>query len=290
MMNASITNRILPILASAVLAAIMGCSTPQEFTGLEVSFAVMGNTSPASPFTGCAEKLEDVYRAINRDNPMLVIHTGDIIQGGTEAMGITVKDVERQYGDYLMQKKTLRPIFHLLAGEKDMYNGSLSLFTRYTGERLYYSFNYGSAHFILLHILNKDHRLSPDQNQWLRRDLERYRDDDAIFIFSHYPIMAPPQSGLKFTDGEELHRLFMKYPVKAVISGSTRNPYEFDRDGIKYAVAGCFGYTYEDWHWSYNQYYIVTYDGAKTVIRGVRVNFPGNSYRPKMIKDDPEKK
>ena len=52
----------------------------------------------------------------------------------------------------------LRPILHILAGEKDLYNGSLELFNQYTGEKLFYSFNYGNAHFILLHVLNSRHR------------------------------------------------------------------------------------------------------------------------------------
>ena len=275
---------------AAAIAVLTACATPQPGPMPEITFAVMGNTSPASPFTGTAEKLEDVYRALNKDNPLFVIHTGDIIQGGTAQMGITMKDVERQYGDFVMQKKVLRPIFHVLAGERDMYNGSLALFARYTGERLYYSFNCGNIHFILLHILGRDHRLSPEQMAWLRSDLERHKDDSAIFVFSHYPVMAPPQAGTRFVDGEELHKLFVKYPVRAAFAGALRAQYEIEKDGIKYETAGCFGFTYEDWHWSYNQYYLVTFDGSKTAVRGVRVNFPANSYRPKVIKDDPEKK
>lgn len=292
-MNLSKHKRINPARAAALAAALAlltACSTPQQEPMQFVTFAVMGNTSPASPFTGEAEKLEFVFKTLNRENPMLIIHTGDIIQGGNESMGITLKDVERQYQNFQMQKKVLRPIIHILAGRKDLYNGSLSLFKRYTGEKLYYSFNYGSAHFILLHILNRDHKLSPEQSRWLKRDLEANREHGPIFIFSHYPIMAPPQAGTRYADGEELHRLFKEYPVKAVIAGSTRGLYEFEKDGIRYAAAGCFGYTFEDWHWSYNQYYLVNYDGAKVSLRGVRVSFPANSYRPKIMKDEPEKK
>jgi hypothetical protein len=272
---------------TAALAVIVSCAAPQQLPMQEVTFAVMGNTSPASPFTGQAEKLEYVFKTLNKENPMLVIHTGDIVQGGNESMGITLKDIERQYENFRVQRKVLRPILHILAGEKDLYNGSLSLFTRNTGEQLYYSFNYGNAHFILLHILNKDHRLSQEQKRWLKRDLEINREHGPIFIFSHYPVMAPPQAGTRYADGDELHALFKQYPVKAVIAGSTRALYEFEKDGIKYAVAGCFGYTYEDWHWSYNQYYLVGYDGGKVTLRGVRVNFPANSYRPKMMMEEP---
>jgi len=283
------TTRTFAALLAALLIAA-GCAAPQQKPGHEIKFVVMGNTSPASPFTGHAEKLEFVYQTINQENPVMVIHTGIIIQGGNEWMGVTRKDIDRQYETFLEQKKVLRPIIHILAGEKDLYNNSLDLFTQYTGERLYYSFNYGNIHFILLHVLSRDHRIDRDQMKWLKRDLETNRYAAAIFVFTHYPVLSSPQSGIRHKDGDELHKLFVQYPVKAVISGNLKNTYEYDRDGIRYTAAGCYGYNYEDWHWSYTQYYVATYDGTKLNIKGVRVNFPGNAYRPKVFKDEPEKK
>ncbi|HOT45731.1 MAG TPA: metallophosphoesterase [Spirochaetota bacterium] len=283
-----ITRTIRALLAALLVAA--GCAAPQQKPGHEIKFVVLGNTSPASPFTGYAEKLEFVFQAINQENPMMVIHTGNIIQGGTEWMGVTRNDIDRQYETFLGQKKLLRPLIHILAGEKDLYNNSLELFTRYTGERLYYSFNYGNIHFILLHVLSRDHRIDRDQIKWLKRDLETNRYAAAIFVFTHYPVLSSPQSGIRHKDGDELHRLFVQYPVKAVISGSVKNTYEYDKDGIRYAAAGCYGYNYEDWHWSYTQYYVAAYDGTKLNLKGVRVNFPGNAYRPKVFKDETEKK
>lgn len=283
-----ITRTILSLLASLLIAA--GCAAPQQKPGHGIKFVVMGNTSPASPFTGYPEKLEFVFQTINQENPMMVMHTGNIIQGGSEWMGVTRKDIDRQYEKFIEQKKTLRPIIHILAGEKDLYNNSLDLFKKYSGERLYYSFNYGNIHFILLHVLSRDHRIDRDQMKWLKRDLETNRYAAAIFVFTHYPVLSSPQSGIRHKDGDELHGLFVQYPVKAVISGSLKNTYEYDRDGIRYTAAGCYGYNYEDWHWSYTQYYVATYDGTKLTMKGVRVNFPGNTYRPKVFKDEPEKK
>lgn len=276
------------ILAALLMAA--GCTVPLQKPGHEVKFVIMGNTSPASPYTGFAEKLEFVFQTINQENPVMVIHTGNIIQGGADWMGITRKDIDRQYEIFLQQKKVLRPIIHILAGEKDPYNKSLDLFERYTGERLYYSFNYGNIHFILLHVLHRDHRIDPEQMKWLKRDLETNRYAAAIFVFTHYPVLSSPQSGIRYHGGDELHKLFVQFPVKGVISGSIKNSYEYEKDGIRYAAAGCYGYNYEDWHWSYVQYYVATYDGTRFNLKGVRINFPGNSYRPKIFKEEPEKK
>jgi hypothetical protein len=279
----------LTLLAIMALTAA-NCSVPQQKPGHEVTFAVTGNTSPASPFTGYPEKLEQVFGSINADNPMFVIHTGNIIQGGPGDVGITANDITRQYQMFLQQKKSLRPILHILAGERDIYDGSLELFSQFTGEKFYYSFNYGNAHFILLHILNGKHAMDNEQRKWLERDLETHRYDAAIFIFSHYPILSSPQSGIRYRDGDKLHELFARYPVKAVFSGSVKNLYEYEKDGIRYTAAGCFGFNSEDWHWSFNQYYIVRYDGGKLAVRAVRVNFPAGAYRPKIIQEAPEKK
>lgn len=280
---------IAAILTAAIIAAA-SCAEPQQKPAHEIKFVIMGNTSPASPFTGFAEKLEFVYQTINQENPVMVIHTGNIIQGGAESMGITRKDIDRQYEIFLQQKKVLRPIIHILAGEKDLYNGSLALFREYIGKKLYYSFNYGNIHFIILHLLSKDHRIDGEQMKWLLRDLETNRYAAAIFVITHYPVLSSPHSGMRHQDGDELHRLFVQYPVKAVISGSVKNSYDYEKDGIRYAAAGCFGFNYEDWHWSYSQYYVATYDGARLTLKGVRVNFPGNAYRPKIMKDEAEKK
>ena len=286
-MQPRIIKRIMiPLLTAALLPAIFSCAGPETRQPGELSFIIIGNTSPASPFTGHPEKLSYVFKSIKQENAFLVIHTGNIIQGGSDSVGITVQDITRQFAAFIRDRDSLRAVIHILAGEKDLYNGSLDLFSHFTGEKLFYSFNYGSVHFVLLHILNKKHAVSPEQMKWLKRDLEKHRNDSAVFILSHFPIQSPPPSGIKYQDGEELHALFKEYPVKAAISGYSNNLSEFDKDGIRYIAAGCFGYNYEDWHWNYNQYYIAHFDGSKLTVKGIRVNFPADSYRPKIIKDE----
>ena len=273
-MQVCISKRKISALIAAVSITAASCAAPQQKSAHEVEFIVMGNTSPASPFTGRPEKLEKVFRSINQENPVLVIHTGNVVQGGLESAGITTNDVARQYVQFLQEKKILRPILHVLAGEKDLYENSLELFKHYIAEKLYYSFNYGNAHIIILHVLNGRHRLDPVQMKWLRHDLEKHRYDAAIFIITHYPVISSPYSGIRYQGGDELHSLFVQYPVKAVISGSMKSMYEYEKDGIRYITAGCFGFNNEDWHWSYNQYYIIRYDGVRVTAKGIRVNFP----------------
>jgi hypothetical protein len=270
-----------------LLLTVLGhanCSSAGRKPFQEVKFIVLGNTGPASPFTGFSAKLSSVYKSINHENIVLVIHLGNMVHGGHDWMGITKIDVERQYRMAFMHNKSLTPILHMVAGEMDKYNGTTELFEHFISKKLFYSFNYADSHFILLNITNKDHALSPEQKKWLNEDLEIYKKSPAIFVFSHYPITSSQQSGIRYQDGEELHALFARYPVRAVISGGAKTFLDFERDAIRYIVAGCYGYNDENWHSKYNQYYIAHYDGFNFTIKGVKMNFQG-TLKPKISRD-----
>jgi hypothetical protein len=265
--------RKIVLQAVIFLLILTHCTTLPQKPAPDVKFIIIGNTSPASPFTGDAVRLPEVFRSMNHEDPVLVIHTGNIIQGGYEWMGVTKRDVIRQYRNVIEQTRILTSAIHILAGEKDRLNDSLELFKHYIGKSLYSSFNYGDSHFILLHIIDGDQKMSPDQMQWLREDLKRNENSPAIFIFSHYPILSFSQNVTQFDEGSKLHKLFIRYPVKAAISGASRIFYEHEKDNILYIEAGCYGFNANDQYWNYYQYYIGHYHGNGFSIHGVRVNF-----------------
>ena len=257
-----------------LIILLMSCAAPEHRPGHEVRFIVIGNTSPVSPFTGYPERLPFVFKSMGLENIVLAIHTGNLIHGGNEWMGITRKDIVRQYQNVLRHKNMNIAVTHILAGEMDQFNGKNDFFEQFIGTKLFYSFNYADSHFILLNILNKDHLLTLGQMRWLENDLEAHKNDSAIFVFSHYPVISSPQSGIRYEGGEALHALFIRYPVKAVISGYMKNYSEYEKDTVRYIDAGCYGFNNEDWQPGFNQYYIARYDGINFTIKGVKVNFP----------------
>lgn len=272
--------------AAFFAAALIGCAGAAPRGEREIDFVVIGNTAPSSPFTGHPEKLDDTYRSINRENPALVVHTGNLVEGGDEESGIMEKDVARQYRDFLLKREILGPVMHAAAGERDAYNGSLDLFREYVEANLCYSYSYGPVRFIILKILRGDDVLAPEEMAWLKRDLRASRSAGAIFVFSHYPVLASSRSGMRHVQGEELHALFAHHGVKAAFSGRGRGLQEHERDGIRYVNAGCFGFNYEDPHWNFNQYYRVRYRDGELSLRGVKVKFPPGSYRPRTRPDE----
>ena len=139
------------ILITVLLTGIIcfGCSTAKPVTE-SASFALLGNTSPGSPFSGFNKSLQGTLNEIVRYKPQIIIHTGDAVYGGSEEDGILEKDVKRQLNIFFPLLRSLNTAVYTIPGERDYYNGSSALYLEFSGKRSHYSFNYGSIHFICL--------------------------------------------------------------------------------------------------------------------------------------------
>ncbi|MCP4137918.1 MAG: hypothetical protein GY754_43550 [bacterium] len=250
------------------------CSGSTRSEPVPLRFIIFGNTNPASPFTGNAENLPRVISYINMENPALVIHSGNIIHGGYEWMGIKEADLVRQYKNFNSKTALLTPTLYTIAGEKDLFNDSIDLYKKYTGKYPNYSFNYSNNHLVVLSAGKKTKNLTSEYDiQWLKNDLERHKDSSAIFVFTHHPLFYYSRQKLRGPKAEELHQLFRKYPVKAVFSGSVPGYHEISKDSIRYIIAGCGGYTKEEKYLTRTQYYIITFNGKTLRISPKSVTF-----------------
>lgn len=264
-----------------VIASIMlfSCAGSQGSVPAGLRFALTGSTSPESPFIGKNEALPALFRRINEDNPVFVAHLGDIIHGGRDWMGITEKDLDRQYRDFRDAAYALNPILFTVKGEKDVLNSSAANYHRHTGRKAYYSFNYGNCHFIVLDTCDPSPcAMGNAQAKWLKADLRRYRRHPAIFIFSHHPLVKNPKADE--TGGDDpgycgslagLHDLFREYPVKAVMSGHQGGFFEEKKDKILYVTAGCDfagrAGKGQPKRKDANQYYLVDFTGGEVTIQ-----------------------
>ncbi|MCX7678183.1 MAG: metallophosphoesterase [Spirochaetes bacterium] len=220
---------------------------PKDNSPLEFRFAITGNTFAESPFRGKNELFETLVKHLNSENPIWVIHLGDIVHGGKKWMGISAQDLERQYRDVKNCVYKLKPLLFTVKGEKDMLDASSDYYLHYMGRKSHYSFNYGPIHCIVLDNCEEGTpSISQLQINWLMRDLWRNRKKEAIFVFAHYPFFDfDVPSGLTKDEcmppklAEALHSLFIAYPVKMVISGHRTSFSRTVKDGIEYIVAGC---------------------------------------------------
>jgi acid phosphatase type 7 len=228
-------------------------------------FAVIGNTYPESPFQVTGERLRDIVKEINKDNPVFIIHIGDMIFGGRDSVGIKRDDIDRQFSRFFRCASALGPAMYTVIGDKDLFNGSSEMHARYSKCRPYYSFNYGRLHFIILNSTDKTPgEIGSEQFGWLAGDLTAYKDSPAIIVFIHHPVIVPKKAGLSSEqhickDPDRLHKILEKYPVKAVISGELSAFYQERKGGIDYFILGCGGYNESDRYKNYINYYIIDY-------------------------------
>lgn len=258
----SLALRIAP---AAIALFLSACGTGIYRGDHAFRFALMGNTNPDSPFQQPDKRVRQIVDQLNRDNPVFVTHLGNIVFGGKDWMGFSAKDVRDQYRHYRNQIKFLRPLIFTTKGELDTFNDSAEIYTAFTRRPCYYSFNYAGLHCIVLDTTDgKPGTIGQAQMKWLTAELERYREGIGIIVFAHHPLVIPGKNAhlpgvTTGADGEKLHELFRKYPVKAVFTTHRTAAAQGSRDGILYCIAACGATPSTSWQKGSITYYVVDY-------------------------------
>lgn len=252
-----ISSLIFAIIAAALICA--GCAASQPVTQ-SVRFIIFGNTRPESPFQGFTEGLDTVLGSIEGERSGIVIHTGNSVYGGSETQGIIARDVERQMQIFFPMIKRIPAAVYTVPGETDFFNGNLDLYIKHSGRPPYYSFNYGSIHFITLSTNSGiDNMIDSAQMNWLKEDLEKSGRYSAIFVITYHPVFTEEKiKGKSTLKNLMLMELFIKHKVRAVFSGKDDKYSSSYYGGVDYYVTGCGGYNDKKDNKKKFQYYLVT--------------------------------
>ena len=212
------------ILFCLVILAFNGLSCGKKVyrENVHLRFVLFGNTNPESPFTRSFKGIKPLIRSINETNPAFVIHTGNLIHGGYQWMGINKNDVDIQYKNFYFLANKLNSPLYTVYGEKDSFDGASDLYLKYTGRHVYYSFNYGPFHFVVLNnikSLSKQERKK--QAQWFKKDIELNRDSSLIFVIAHEPFYSPSGGQLKSGVEADFYKFLEKNRINYVISGGS---------------------------------------------------------------------
>ena len=219
------------------------------------TFIVTGNTYPESPFIGFTETIPLLVSRITEENPLFVVHTGNMIQGGSERVGIIEKDITRQFALFTASFKDLPVPLYTLAGERDLHNASAGLYENRLKRELCYSCTISGVHMVFLNTLIDENSPANLKNTlaWLKNDLKSARGGRVI-VFTHYCPFARKGTD-RFTWSGPVHGLLKGHPVSAVISGSEPAYYTLEKDGVRYINTGCGGFNKEDRCYRCSQYY-----------------------------------
>ncbi|MGE5532216.1 MAG: metallophosphoesterase family protein [Bacteroidota bacterium] len=205
-------------------------------------FCVFSDTQTA----GDPQRKQTVSRlakAMAAERPEVVLAAGDLIDGSSTASGQL-----RQYYDFFQLIKPLQSLgpvsFAAAPGNHDTAGGMYSVWQQLFGRR-YYSFNLGSAHFVILDSQQPGQygRVEGAQWDWLCKDLTEAQGSSLIFVVIHqplFPVSVHRGSSLdrypKFRD--RLHMLFVQAKVNAVFHGHEHLYDHQKRDGVNYFITG----------------------------------------------------
>lgn len=161
--------------------------------------------------------------------PALVLQVGDLIIGYTS----DPEKIREQWSRFRRQIVPLTAPYYPVAGNHDVTTTPMvPIFKEVWGlERTYYSFRHGHSHFIILDtsLESRTDWLPPEEREWLAAELERNKGARHIFLAMHSPLHM-----IKDFNGQELHDLLLRYPVRAVFTGHS-HIYDYHvRDGIHY--------------------------------------------------------
>jgi predicted phosphodiesterase len=217
--------RFLPILAAIVLAALAQNVTPPTFR-----FIILGDrTGEAQPGVW-----EAVWKQAAAEKPDFIVGVGDTIQGNDDATA----DAEWRQARQIMAPYRSIPLY-LAPGNHDVWSpASETLFAKYAGHPLHYSFDRGPAHFTILDNSRAD-ALSAEEMAFLEADLEEHKLQPLKFVVSHRPSWLV-EAALHNTLGE-FPRLAHKYGVQYVVAGHVHELLHIDVDGISYFCAPSAG-------------------------------------------------
>jgi len=180
---------------------------------------------------------QSVVNAILRANPRFVINTGDLVSDGTRMDHWD--DFFKVTGDLMMRV----PYWPVLGNHE---KNAVHYYDHFAlpGIERYYSFDYGTSHFVVLDSDELRLEKAEGQNvpqevrqaylearrdywrkqiQWLENDLDAHKDADFIFVAFHHPLYSSTGSEGRRREQklirDRFETLLKRYKVTAVFQG-----------------------------------------------------------------------
>jgi len=204
-------------------------SGPSEF-----QFVVYGDTR-----TRHDVHREVVAAILKHTSPDLILHTGDLVANGADSsLWPIFFDVERD----LLRKTAFFPT---LGNHERNHKNFYDFFDLSTVP--YYSFNWGTCHFIVLDSditsISKSEAVQEafwsEQVRWLEQDLKDSQTADFRFVSTHHP----PVTAVERRQGDNPHitalmPMLEKYKVNAGFFGHDHNYQHYLKNGVHYFITG----------------------------------------------------
>ena len=210
---------------------------PQDSSFMFIAF---GDNQPAVNTT--------ILNNIIREHPTFVLHTGDLVQDGTQL---------NQWFDVLHDHQNLTsttPMMVIYGNHEENSPYLTSFFTfpdnsssdSYQGH--WYSFDYNNVHIIGLDIY-QDFKAGSEQQDWLLNDLQSIGEEISYtIVFLHEPPYSSGKHGGNLEVQQYLLPIFKDYGVDLVFCGHNHLYERSIINGIPYITTGGAGATLYDYY------------------------------------------
>jgi Icc protein len=223
---------------------------------LPFTFAVCGD-SRNDPAT-----YRKVLESVTADDSEFLIHTGDLVNKGTEA----------RWQEFAQVMAGFTLPFYPVPGNHDGLGGALDGYLAHSGAPApHYSFDRDPIHFTLADSHNGG--ITRGELTWLRDDLSA-TDQPVKMVFLHHPPFDPDGTDHIMAFGNnQFMNLMVEQAVDYVFAGHIHAYAQEERDGVIYTITGGAGaplYATDHPH-AFHHYLRVTVQGEDIAIEIVRI-------------------
>jgi hypothetical protein len=272
---------LLPVLLLGVAYLCLPSQAPGEDEAF--SFAVFSDNQPVKEGDPQPEIFKAILKDMSGERPAFAVSVGDSIAGTT-----SMEKLEKQFKEYRSTVQSIYDgkVYQTIGNHEVGWNRKREEFFKKELGPLYYSFDRGPAHFIVLdsYLVGEECRIAGEQLAWLKKDLAE-SPAEFKFVFLHAPLFpVDGQMGKsmdKFpVERDALHKLFAENRVTVVFSGHEHLFNQSTKDGVRYIICGggsnlifpsFFGTG------GFNHYLLVNVNTGKVKIKVIKPGFNGKS-------------
>jgi len=224
--------------------------------------------SPRFAFAVCGDSRDGAatYRrvldGVAGDGSLFLIHTGDLVNNGTEALW---QEFEAMMAGFALP-------FYPVPGNHDGRQGKLDGYLAHSGApAAHYSFDYGPVHLTLAD--SHAGGIGAGELAWLREDLSS-TSQPIKMVFLHHPPFDPDGTDHIMAYGNEpFMALMAEQDVDYVFAGHIHAYAQAERNGVLYTITGGAGAPLYagDHPQAYHHYLRITVQGESVEIAIVRI-------------------
>lgn len=202
-----------------------------------LTFIVTGDGRPTLAHVPYPKHATTIMDEVALLQPEFVLYTGDAFWHYWASRQEMLNDFDRFRA---LADRGGVPLYNVPGNHEMQSDPDVVALLQNCGQDLYGAFDTGGYHFVALNTdeVNLEGRVTGEQLDWLRWDLEQSRDALGTFVLMHRPMHSWFQGDFNPDDAAVLHELFCRHRVRGVFAAHDHFFHRVEEDGIDYMTVG----------------------------------------------------